>query len=222
MEPRKIMVLTDSDGFPRSFPPPEVFELEETWPYLLRRQFKDATFWQLSFGNITTMDLVSQPMGYLTHWQPDVIVVQSGIADCRPEAFTQLQRDIIVKMTWKFFSRIRPYIDHPDLIRRRQKYRTTPGNFRVALKKFKLIFPKSKVFWLEIAVGDGFEKFRPGTLRRKEQYNALIKEIYGDNFVAVQERLSAVNGFNAIDFGHQNKRGHQAVAGILIERIKAL
>ena len=52
-EPRlKILVLTDSAANPRSFPPSMVVQVEETYPYLLRRAFPSAVFYQLSFGNI--------------------------------------------------------------------------------------------------------------------------------------------------------------------------
>ncbi|MBI4309187.1 MAG: SGNH/GDSL hydrolase family protein [Candidatus Omnitrophica bacterium] len=217
---RKIMVLTDSDGYPRSFPPSEVFALEETWPYLLRSHFKGAMFWQLSFGNITTMKLVSQPMGYLTHWQPDIIIVQSGIADCRPEAFTDFQKEIISKLTWKFFGRIKKYVNHPGLIKRRQVYRVSKGGFRAAIRKFKLVFPLSKIFWLEIGVGPSFDKSHPGIELRMEEFNAIIKGVYGDDFVPVREKILEADGYNALDHGHQNKRGHQVVADVLIRKIE--
>ena len=215
----KVMVLTDSDGYPRSFPPSEVFALEESWPYLLRAHFKDAVFWQLSFGNITTGRLTSQPMGYLTHWDPDIIIVQSGIADCRPEAFSEFQMEIISKLTWKFFGKLKKYVNHPAWIRRRQVYRVSVASYRKTLKKFKLVFPRSNVLWLEISTGPKYEQFRPGVERRKEEFNAIIKDVYGKGFVPAQEKLRSVDGFNAGDHGHQNKRGHRVLADVLIERI---
>ena len=215
----KVMILTDSDGYPRSFPPSEVFALEESWPYLLRAHFKDAAFWQLSFGNITTGKLTSQPMGYLTHWQPDVIIVQSGIADCRPEAFSEFQTEVIKHFSWKFFRWLKTYMNHPAWIRRRQMYRVSPGAFRTAIRKFKLVFSGSKILWLEISTGPKYEQFRPGVERRKEEFNAIIKDVYGKDFIPVQEKLRSVDGFNAGDHGHQNKRGHRVLADVLIERI---
>ncbi len=187
---RKVMILTDSDGNPRSFPPSEVFELEETWPYLLRRHFQDATFWQLSLGEMTTGALTSQPMGYLTHWKPEVIIVQSGINDCKPEEFLDPPKDL-------------------------------KSSFRTTIKKFKLVFSKSKIFWLEICVGSKYEETHPGTNSRVAQCNAIIKEAYGGDFVPVQKKMLEVDGFNAADHVHWNKRAHQAAANILIARINA-
>ena len=40
----KILILTDSIASPRPVPASEVTLLEETYPYLLRKRFKDALF----------------------------------------------------------------------------------------------------------------------------------------------------------------------------------
>src|SRR5947207_1162731 len=98
----KILLLTDSTANPRSFPVSMVVKLEETYPYLLRDEFRGAMFYQLSFGNITTEDLLSQATAYLTHWKPDLIIVHSGLADCRPEAFTHAQKAFISRLPGPF------------------------------------------------------------------------------------------------------------------------
>lgn len=217
----KFMILTDSDGNPRSFPPPEVFELEDTYPYLLRKYFKDSTFWQLSYGNPTTLELTGQPISYLTHWKPDIIIVQAGIADCRPEAFSDFQRQIISLITGRFFKWFKKYVDHPAWIKHRQLYRVSKGSFRTTIKKFKLIFSQSKIFWLEIGTGPKYEQIRPGVERRMTEYNEMIKQIYGEDFVPIRQKVLGVDGYNAIDHGHLNKRGHRVVADILLEKINS-
>ena len=162
----KILLLTDSSANPRSFPPSMVVRLEETYPYLLRDEFRGATFYQLSFGNITTEDLVSQAMSYLTHWEPDFIIVQSGLADCRPEAFTEAQKAVINRLPGRFLGKMKKYVYHPSLIKRRQIFRVSEQSFRKTLKKFKIVFSKSKIFWLEICAAPSYEKERPGIVRR--------------------------------------------------------
>ena len=218
--PNKIMIVTDSNGNPRSFPASELVELEGTYPYLVRDRFKGSTFWQLSHGNITTSQLVSQPMGYLTHWHPDIIIAQSGLTDCRPEAFSDLEKDILNKLTWKFFDRFKKYMDHPAWIRHRHVYRSSKSSFRTAIRKFQLVFSRSKIFWLEIFVDPRYEQQRPGVSRRIAEYNEIIKEVYGGDFVPVQQKIMDVDGFNSRDHEHLNVRGHQAVADILIERVE--
>lgn len=212
----KFLILTDSASNPRSFPATMVTELEETWPYLLRTEFRNSTFYQLSYGNITTEQLLNQAISYLFHWHPDIIIVQSGMADCRPEAFTEREKTII-----KEFPMIRRLLYNSKIIKKRQKYRVTPNKFRKTLKKFKLIFSKSEILWIEIytSTSGEYEKSRPGVLKRMDTYNAIIKEIYGKNSISIQEVLDDVNGVNT-DHMHLHKRGHDATANILIERIK--
>ena len=53
-EAQRVLLLTDSGANPRSFPAALAVELHQTYPYLVRARFPNATFYQLSFGNITT------------------------------------------------------------------------------------------------------------------------------------------------------------------------
>ena len=53
-----------------------------------------------------------------------------------------------------------------------------------------------------------------------EDYNKIIEEIYGEDFVLVKEKILEVNGFN-VDNLHWTKRGHRAAANILLERINS-
>ena len=100
-------LVTDSGANPRSFPASAAVQLEETYPYLLRDALPGSTFYQLSFGNIATEDLVSQATAYLTHWRPHFIVVQSGLTDCRPEAFSEVQKAVINRLPARFFAGLR-------------------------------------------------------------------------------------------------------------------
>ena len=79
----KFLILTDSLANPRSFPIESAVVLEQTYPYLLRDIYPDAVFWQLTFGNLATHELMNQAIGYLSEWDPDFIIVHSGINDCR-------------------------------------------------------------------------------------------------------------------------------------------
>lgn len=214
----KFLILAESGANPRSFPISEVTQLEETYPYLIRNEFKDSTFWQLSFGNISTEQLLSQAIAYLSHWTPDIIIVHSGLNDCRPEAFTEFQKTVINKLSGPFFGKIKKYVFHPALIKRRQVYRISKRSFRKTAKKFKLIFARSKIFWLGICAGSGYEEARPGVNKRMEDYNKIIEEIYSNDCIKIQGKMLEINGFN-VDNLHWNKRGHAAVADVLLERI---
>ena len=214
----KILILTDSSANPRSFPSSMVVRLEETYPYLLRDEFRGAKFYQLSFGNITTEDLVSQAMSYLSHWEPDFIIVQSGLADCKPEAFTETQKAVINRLPGRFLGKMKKYVYHPSLIKRRQIFRVSEQSFRKTLRKFKIVFSKSRIFWLEICAAPSYETERPGIVRRVADYNKIIEDVYGDSMVKLQEKVLQVDGLNA-DNVHWRANGHRVAADMLIDRI---
>ncbi len=215
----KFIILTDSIGNPRSFPVTEMTKLEETYPYIIRSNFKDSVFWQLSFGNITTEQLIDQAIGYLSNWDPDYIIVQSGINDARPEAFTEFQKTLITRISGRLFSRINQFVNNPSLIGFRQVSRVRKTSFRKTARKLRLLFEDSRIFWLEICSMDGYERARPGVLKRIADYNKIIEDIYHDDFIRVKEEILNVDGFNA-DGLHWNNRGHKAVANLLTDIIK--
>tara|TARA_X000000950_G_C13892444_1_gene651418 strand:- start:1791 stop:2459 length:669 start_codon:yes stop_codon:yes gene_type:complete len=216
---KKILILTDSIANPRPATVSDETHLEETYPFMLRKQFKDALFYQLSFGNITTEEIVNQAIGYLSHWKPDLIIVHSGINDCRPEAFTESQKDFFLRLTG-FFSRfINKHLYNPKLIKWRQLARVSKYRFKKTLKKFKLIFNQSKILWIEITSAPEYEKSRPGVLQRTIEYNQIISEIYGDDLIKINKEILDNKGFN-MDNIHWNKKGHKVVEKILLKKIK--
>ena len=217
----KIMILTESAGNPRSHPKADKTTLEETYPYILRTKFPNSLFWQLSYGNVTTEDLVNQATGYLEDWCPDVIIVHSGINDCRPQAFTVFELNVINKFTGPFFRFLRKHLYSPKLIKWRNKNRVTKSSFKKTLLTLKISFPKAKIYWLELTVDPEYEKIRPGVLKKIKEYNKIIHNIFNDNFVYINDSMLSNLGFNK-DKLHWNKRGHTLVANKILSKLSNL
>ena len=135
----KILILTESAGNPRSFPESEKVNLNETYPYYIRNEYKNSTFYQLSFGNIETEKLCNQAIGYLSHWKPDFVIVHSGLNDCRPEAFSEFQKIIILKLA-RFFPSLKKYLYHFKIIKKRQVYRVSKPSYKKTIKRFLSVF----------------------------------------------------------------------------------
>ncbi|MDB4021012.1 hypothetical protein N8Z80_02440 [Litorivicinus sp.] len=216
----KILILTDSAANPRTFPAIDSVSLEETYPYLIRSEFRGSTFWQLSIGNTETEILFSQAIGYLSNWEPDFIIIHSGLADCRPEAFSELQKVFISKILPRHFSSLRRNLYNPKLIAKRQVYRVSKRSFRKTVKKFSLIFKDAKIFWLEIVAEAKYENERPGVAKRIRDYNSIIEENISGDLIEIMDPLLKTEGFNN-DGIHWNKSGHKVVSGILLDKIKA-
>ena len=174
-------------------------------------------FYQLTYGNIETEKLLGQAIGYLTHWKPDFIIIQSGLNDCRPEAFTEFQKNLIRKF-FRFFPILRKNINNTQIIKKRQIYRVSKKRFKKIAKWFSNVFYQSKIIWLEIAVHEGYEKIRPGVSKRIVEYNQIIEDEFKDNFLQIKNALNEVNGFNS-DNIHLNKFGHRKVSELLLKKL---
>ena len=215
---KKILILTDSIANPRPSPVTEETSLEETYPYLLRDKFKNVTFYQLSFGNITTEEILNQAIGYLSNWKPDFIIVHSGINDCRPEAFSEKEKALFLKLSSIVPRLIAKHLYNPTLIKLRQLTRVSEFRFKKTLRKFKMIFKESLILWIEIAVGLEYEKTRPGVLKRVKSYNNIITSVYGDNVIKIHDLLLKKGGLN-IDCVHWNAKGHKVAYNVILEKI---
>jgi len=213
----KILILTGSIGNPRSFPLTDATSLDKTYPYLIRDQFPDAIYWQLSFGNITTNELLSQAVGYLHDWNPDIIIIQSGINDCRPEAISSFQKELIKKFSHRFFSIIRKIIYNPKFIKWRNLYRVSPKRFKIALIRFRQIFISSRIIFIEINAHDNYEIARPNVLKRINEFNEIIKNIFPEGIIRVKDQLVRQNGYNS-DNLHLDAKGHSIVAKLVIKK----
>ena len=55
-------------------------------------------------------------------------------------------------------------------------------------------------------------------LKRADEYNEIISEVYGYNLIKISKQLLDNKGYN-IDNIHWNKRGHEVVEKILLEKI---
>ena len=214
----KILILTDSTANPRSFPINEKVDLKETYPYLIRNELKNSSFYQLTFGNIETEKLFNQVIGYLSDWRPDFIIVHSGLNDCRPEAFSEFEKLIIEKFL-RYFPLIRKNLYNYWIIKKRQVFRVSKKNFKKTIKRFLAVFGESKIFWLEIVANSNYEKFRPGVLKRIFDYNNIIEKELNENLIHIKNSLNDVSGYNS-DCVHWNKFGHKVVSQLLLNKIR--
>jgi lysophospholipase L1-like esterase len=221
---KKVMILTDSCGLPRSFPEEAKTPYEKTYTGLLKQQFADVVFFQLSTGSATAVDLIGQALSYFDNWEPDFIILQAGMADCRPEPVSNFERLILTE--FPSMHRLKSYIFRPmimsRLIKWRGKYNVTPARFKRNIKKFKAVFPNSEILWLEIytSASGEYENHRPGVVKRIADYNQIIKGILGSGFIPIQAELVSCNGIHT-DHLHMNKNGHQKVYELLKKRLDA-
>jgi lysophospholipase L1-like esterase len=191
----KIMILTDSLANPRTIPIADSVNLEDTYPYILKKELTNSTFWQLSLGSAYLEVLVNQAIGYLLSWEPEYIIIQSGINESKN----------IAKNSWIGFYKKNSFA--VDLVA-----------FKKNLKKIKYLFPKSVIIYIGISTSNGYAEKYSSVAKRVVEFNQAIKSIVGDDFIETENRLREINGFNQ-DGIHLNKVGHELIARLIFERL---
>ena len=216
---KKILIITDSIGNPRIFPEDEKVSLEETYPYIIKKVENNAQFYQLSYAGVYTGDLINQARAYLMDWEPEVIIVGSGINDSRPKSLsTELKNNLIVskfKVIKKFLEIIQKFI----FLMNSTKSSVEKKVFKKNIDVLKKTFPNSKIYWLEISCHPNYEKSRPGVVSLKDKYNKLLGDLLGENLIKIDQILNDKNLFNE-DCLHMDKLGHKLVAEKILDKIK--
>ncbi len=214
----KFLLLTDSSANPRSFPKQDSVSLEQTYPYKLREKYSDSVFWQLSAGNLETDRIFSQAIGYLSEWNPDYIIVQAGLADCRPEAFTDFEKILMDRYLSRLFPKIKLYLYDSRIIKRRQIIRTPKDKFIKLVKKLHFVFSNSKIIWIEIIAKNTYENVRPGVMCKIHEYNKILKHEKRIHYLEIKTEMEKIKGMNS-DGIHINKYGHQLIFERLMQYI---
>jgi hypothetical protein len=215
---KRILIVSDSLALPRM--EPEVVEYEQTWPFLLKMAFPDCCFHQLSIGG-ATVRLLKNQLSYLEKFNPDVVIVQSGIVDCTPRALTSLESDFINNfgITYNLGKIVLPKITN-QLRKYRHICYTPEPFFKEAVESIKKTYDNVALFWLEILpASDAYEAKIPRVKKQVIRYNEILNSLLGAKVVAMDQFPS--NGIMS-DFHHLNVTGHLYVYGILHERIKGI
>lgn len=213
MTKKKILVLGDSLTLSRRTP--ELCRHETTWPVKLRMQYEVH---QVSIGGGTIRDIHRQ-IEYHKEFAPDYVILQCGIVDCAPRALTQFELEFI-KRLWGVRRLMFWLINQNNYALR--KYRgvtyTSPTEFESYFKKIQQAFKESKIYSIGIlpAFRD-YEKTVPGIGKRIEQYNKILRDQAGSDFISCSEiSLDCVMNDNI----HLTEQGHDFVFRKIIDAIK--
>ena len=205
----KVLVVTDSLGLPR--PVPEKVMPHETWVSLLAAQYDLVQF---SSGGATIGDLYAQSE-YMKMHEPDAVVIQSGIVDCAPRAFSRFENEFINKfrLTRSLSKR---FLNKNRIVKLRAKRNVTYTpilQFEAYMRKFESVFPN--IVWVEIAPSNEvYEKKVPGITENISKYNAIIKKVAGNRVI----QLSDLNADDIMsDHIHLNVSGNRKLS----EKVKA-
>jgi len=215
----KIVVLTDSLGLARKAP--QSVLLEETWPYLLKSALGTSEWYQFSMGGATSTDLLEQGQYWLHGQRPvDWLIVQAGIVDCAPRAFTKRERVLqqIFSLLTRPFPRFRKFA-FEQIRRSRQVSYVDAKSFRDNVKQLKNLAAEqqARLFWIPVLGANFYSEILPGVDKKISMTNEILQAELGDSFIGVQ--LGA--GCFMSDGHHLVVEGHRILADRIFNYITA-
>jgi len=200
----KVLIITDSLGFPRNTP--ELLLYEETYIALLRNKFTEYDIIHQGRGGATIKELYNHTSYYHETLNPDIVFIQSGIVDCAPRALTLTEQSIISRLPFVSKILISLVKKNSNFLRKYRNIKYTPIEiYQEYIRKFKLLF--HNIYWISILpASDDYEKQLHNIKKSIFMYNDILKkENTNDKY------LSLINytDFDIMsDFHHLNKSGH--------------
>jgi lysophospholipase L1-like esterase len=210
---KKVLILGDSLTLPRHKPEPCAYD--DTWPVLLKKNF---LVHHVALGGGTIKEIARQ-LPYHIAYEPDVVIIQSGIVDCAPRALGKLELEVM-QQTWFTRKFILPFFksNNTRLRRIRNKVYSTPSEYASHLGEIKRTLPGALVYALTILpTNQDYEAKVPGIGKRVVQYNSILQKQFGANLISLND-IGAQNIMS--DHIHLNRGGHHYVYERIIAVIK--
>ena len=218
VDKKRVLIIGDSLALPRAHP--EHVRYDETWPEKLKKTGKFDIV-QLSLGGGTIVDLFEQT-SYYKHYNPEIVIIQSGIVDCAPRALTQLELRFLLsnKLSRLFLSRLLPV----NFLRAHRKITFVNKNkFGEFYKNVILQFKGSKYILIGILpISSDYEKLVKGISKNQVEYNNIIKSLalkFKGNYVNTD--LMPIDGIMT-DFHHLNSFGHTWIFTTVVDAIEPM
>ena len=209
MQNKKILIIGDSNTLPHYNKNKEdLISVEDVYVNLLIKELSNFQIEKTSIGGITTEQLFYFSIPYYASWVPDYIIVHSGINDIKSQIIKSKYTSIFYKF-FSFFKVKKSFLKKKFIYNKSfLKHTSTPkvplSNFRQQAIKLRNVFSNSKIFWIEIHSDKRINNERPNTFERLTEYNKTLKDIFGLDFVELND--FDISNFTS-DGYHLNKKG---------------
>lgn len=209
---KRLLIITDSLGLPRD-KPEETF-YENTYPFLLSNHYQ---VFQCSIGGATIKELVDQAH-YYKQYKPDIVILQSGIVDCSPRAYTKNEEWFwgLCSCTKAIRKLLSMTITTRRLRRIRKRVWTKESKYKEECNRYIALFPDSQCYVLSIIASPASETVNPGMFSNVGKYNRLLKNLFKEKYINLEEM--PVSGIMS-DYHHLNSEGHLYVAEAIINAL---
>lgn len=215
----KILIIGDSNCLPHYNVPNKSIDLEDIYTFKLQKKLNNHIIEKVIWGGITTMQLTNFAISYYEKWQPDIVIIHSGINDVKKQFISNSLSHYIFKIFSLFNLSKKKYKDNvlynPNLINFRSVPKVTTKNFKEQILKIKASFSKSKIIYIGIHSNLKVNNERPNTFQDIINYNKILKEEFKeyfiDNGIFSSEQDYTEDGY------HLNKKGHNKLLQKILE-----
>ena len=207
---KKLLIIGDSNCLPRyNGPEKDIISVEDTYVYQLQKKLRNFDIQTMIIGGVTTPELINFTIPYFTAWEPNFIIVHSGINDIKSQFIKNSKAHLVYRILSKFNinkKKIKEkFIYNKNLIRFKSTPKVSIEDLRQQVIKFKSLFDNSKILWLEIFSDEKIDQDRPNTSQRINDYNNMLKEVLKNSFIELQE-IKNISNFTSDGF-HLNRNG---------------
>ena len=211
----KILLITDSLGFPRTSP--EIVFYEDTYVSMLKNEFSSYDFIHQGKGGATIVELYTLSACFHNTITPDIVFIQSGIVDCAYRTLTKTEDLIIQKIPILNVFLDRLLKKYSKLLLKIRKIRATDiQTYEKYVEFFEKIY--SNVYWIGIVPGlQGYEEYLPNIGESINKYNSIISKPNRNYISIIDFEMSDIMS----DFHHINNNGHKKMFNKLKQIIQS-
>ena len=206
---KRILIIGDSNCIPLYLKKKnQNVSFNEIYISKLKKKFPGAYYSEVIWGGITTSMLINYSINYYKNWQPEIIIVHSGVNDVKTQLFSDNTNQKIFKLLKIFNIKQKDLKSklfyNPKFVRYSDKSKVKLSELIFEINKLKNNFKNAYIIWIGVHSNFKIDKERPNTFRNIKKYNQAIKEIFKGNFI---DNDFSNNCFRK-DGYHLNKKGH--------------
>ena len=131
--------------------------------------------------------LINYSISYYKRWDPDYIIVHSGVNDVKTQLFSEKTNQRIFKMLKIFNYNQKKFktdvVYNPSYLKYKNMSKVNSTKFFEDAKKLKKNFKKSKIIWIGIHSNKNINKERPNTFSSVSIFNEKLKKLFNKNFI---------------------------------------
>lgn len=215
----KILLIGDSNCLPKFGLPNNNIDIEDIYTFKLQEKLNKHKIEKVIWGGITTKQLTNFAISYYEKWQPDIVIIHSGINDVKKQFISNNLSYYVFKIFSLFNISKKKYkndiLYNPNLIKYRGVSKEEIKNFKDQILRIKSSFSKSKIIYIGIHSNKNINNQRPNTFESIINFNKILKEEFRELFI--DDSLFSSEHDYTEDGYHLNKKGQNKLLEKILE-----